>query len=80
MKEVLGLHRSSHLGIGHPHMAMSGRRSYEVKKVLAKTLAELRNPNPSFRSVDYDGLGPRYTSDPEPRAVVVVENDKSKVA
>ncbi len=80
MKAVLGLHRSSHLGIGHRHMAMSGLRSYEVKKVLAKTVAELRNPNPAFRSVDYDGLGPRYTSDPEPMAIVVVDTEKAKAA
>jgi len=68
MKALLGLRRSGHMGIGNPHLAMSGRRSYEVKKVLSKVVAELRDPTPSLRTVDYDGLGPRYTSDPAPQA------------
>lgn len=73
IKALLGLSRNAHLGIGSPNLAMNGRRSYEVQKVLSKVLAELRNPNPSFRSVDYDGLGPRYTSDPAPVAVAIDE-------
>lgn len=58
-------------GIGHPHNPMQVRRAYEVKKVIDKALAEHREPNPSFRNVNYDGLGPRYTSDPAPQAVVL---------
>lgn len=57
-------------GIGHPHNPMQVRRAYEMKKVIDKVLAEHRDPNPSFRNVNYDGLGPRYTSDPAPQAVV----------
>jgi|JI10StandDraft_1071094.scaffolds.fasta_scaffold462140_2 hypothetical protein len=73
IKALLGLSRNAHFGIGSPHLAMNGRRSYEVQKVLSKALAELRDPNPEFRSVDYDGLGPRYTSDPAPTAVAIDE-------
>lgn len=61
--------KGSH-GIAHPHVCIEGRRSYELLKVLSKALAENRNPNPTFRSVNYDGLGPRYTQDPAPVAFV----------
>lgn len=70
IKAVLGYPRNGSNGIGHRHVHIDGLRAYEVQKVLSKTLAELRNPNPDFRGVDYDGLGPRYTQDVEPRSWV----------
>jgi hypothetical protein len=49
---------------------MAGRRAYEVSRVLDKVLAEYREPNPSFRGVDYDGLRMRYTQDAMPEVVL----------
>ena len=71
IKRELGLAANASRGIGHAHNPMPVRRAYEVQKVIDKALAEHRNPNPDFRSVQYDGLGPRYTQDPAPQAVVV---------
>lgn len=76
-KHLLGYASSGSHGIGHPHVSIAGRRSYEVKKVIAKVVAEARNPNPAFRGVDYDGLGPRYTQDQAPFAELSTES-KSK--
>lgn len=70
-KAILGYPISGSNGIGHPHVDASGHRAYEVKKVLAKALAEHRDPAPQFRGVDYDGLTVRYTQDPAPVAEVV---------
>lgn len=70
-KALLGYPRSGCHGIGHPHVAVSGKRAYEVEKVLAKVVSEQRDPNPKFRGVNYDGLGPRFTTDPAPVATVV---------
>lgn len=71
-KRALGHPRNGSLGIGHPHVHLSGRRAYEVKKVLAKVVAEHQNPIPDFRfrGINYDGLGPRYTNDPAPVAYI----------
>lgn len=66
-KTVLGYPKNGSHGIGHPHVCESGRRAYELQKVLEKVLAIHRNPNPEFRGVSYDGLGPRYTKDPAPK-------------
>ena len=74
VKEVLGYPSNGNNGIGHPDIHESGRRAYEIEKVLKKALAENRNPNPAFKGVDYDGLGPRYTKDPAPVAVIVGNN------
>ena len=70
-KQVLGFSRGASHGIGHRDNDISVSRAYEVGKVLDKALAEHRNPTPEFRSVNYDGLGPRYTNDPAPNAQVV---------
>ncbi len=72
-KRVLGHPSSGSNGIGHPHVATSGHRAYEVMKVLEKTLAEHRDPTPAFRGVHYDGLTVRYTQDPTPVATVRTE-------
>lgn len=71
-KQVLGFSRGGSHGIGHPDNDISVSRSYEIYKVLEKTLAEHRDPSPQFRGVRYDGLGPRYTNDPAPYAEIVV--------
>lgn len=76
VKAALGYSSNSNHGIGHPHVDLSGHRAYEIKKVLAKILAETRNPNPTFRGVDYDGLGPRYTRDPAPVATIQKDDEK----
>lgn len=69
VKSELGFPSNGSHGIGHAHVHLSGARAYEVHKVLARTLAEMTNPNPSFKGVNYDGLLVRYTQDPEPVAV-----------
>lgn len=70
-KDVLGYPLNGSNGVGHPHVDPSGHRAYEVKKALAQALAYHRNPNPSFKGVDYDGIGPRYTQDPAPVAEII---------
>lgn len=57
-------------GIGHKHVSTSVHRAYEMRKVIEQALAMHRDPNPSFRGVNYDGLVVRYTSDPAPVAKV----------
>lgn len=76
-KRLLGHPSNGSHGIGHGFNAQAGRRAYEVKKVMDRALALHRNPNPSFRTVDYDGLGPRYTTDPAPMAVIVESDEFS---
>lgn len=71
-KCILGFARTAHAGIGNPNIDITVARAYEVGKVLSKALAEHRNPAPTFRGVDYDGLGPRYTTDLAPVALVVL--------
>ncbi len=70
-KRMLGHPSNGSHGIGHAFNALAGRRAYEVKKVIDKTVAVFRNPNPGFRTVAYDGLGPRYTTDSAPAAVII---------
>lgn len=72
IKESLGHFRNGSLGVGHSHVHIQAHRAWELKKALEKPLAEARNPNPSFRGVQYDGNIVRYTSDPEPEVVVSV--------
>lgn len=67
---ILGYSSGSSLGIGSPHVSATGKRNFEIKKVLDKVVAETRNPNPGFRGVNYDGLTVRYTQDPAPVARV----------
>lgn len=58
VKAALGYPKNGSHGIGHPHVCQSGLRAYELKKVLDQALAIHGNPNPEFRGVQYDGLGP----------------------
>lgn len=69
-KIALGYSVNGSHGIGHQHVHITGRRAYEVNKVLSKVAAESRDPNPQFKGVNYDGLGPRYTTDPAPLAYI----------
>jgi hypothetical protein len=68
VKGILGYRRGSSLPISHQHVCVEARRCYELMKVLDRSVAEWRDPNPGFRGVSYDGLGPRYTTDPAPSA------------
>lgn len=70
VSDLLGFRSGASHGLGNPRVPMAALRAYEVEKVLQKALALDRNPNPPFRGVDYDGLGPRYTPDPAPKAWV----------
>lgn len=70
-KNVIGYPRNGSMGIGHPHVALPARRSWEVLKVLQQALAIDRDPEPHFRGVQYDGLSVRYTKDPVPVVNVV---------
>jgi len=71
MSRLFGFSGSGHAhAIGSQHVPEWAKRAFEVKKVLDKTLAEHRNPSPSFRGVQYDGLIVRYTNDPVPLATV----------
>lgn len=70
-KEYLGYSRNGSNGIGHPHVHITGHRAWEMRKVVERVMALHRDPNPSFRGVNYDGLLVRYTQDPAPVARVV---------
>ncbi|NLC21776.1 MAG: hypothetical protein GX771_07710 [Halomonadaceae bacterium] len=70
-KSLLGYPRNGSHGIGHRDNDISVSRSYEIKKVLDKVLAETRFPEPVYQGVDRQGLMVRYTSDPEPRVKIV---------
>jgi hypothetical protein len=73
LKSLMGYPSNGSNGIGHPHIHDSARRCYEIVKVLTRSLAIQRDPNPKFCGVNYDGLILRLTSDPEP--VVLVSDD-----
>lgn len=66
IKAALGFNHGESLGIGHRHVPLAGLRAYEVRAVLAKTLAE-KLTSPHY-SLDRDGLILRYTQDEAPTA------------
>ena len=70
-KQIAGYSPNGSNGIGHPHVHVSGHRTWELKKQIERALAMHHEPNPSFPSVDYDGRIVRYTGDPD--AIVRVE-------
>ncbi|MFT6641386.1 MAG: hypothetical protein ACJAUZ_002390 [Flavobacteriaceae bacterium] len=72
-KAILGFASNSSMGIGNPHVDVTGHRAWELRKALSKELAYHRDPNPSFKGVDYDGNVVRYTSDPLP--IVKISKD-----
>lgn len=63
-KAIIGHPPNGSFGIGHPRLHEDFKRAYEIKKQIQKPMAEHRNPNPSFRGVNYDGRIVAYTSDP----------------
>lgn len=65
-KALLGYPPGASLGIGNPHVHIDAHRAWEVRKVLVRALAMHRDPEPTSRGVDYDGLIVRYTSDKAP--------------
>ena len=72
---VFGFQTNASFGIGSQHVSTDAHRGYEVKKVIEKTLAEFREPNPTgIRGVNYDGLICRYTDDPAPVATVATQS------
>lgn len=74
IKQVLGYQSNGSMGIGHQHMHIHGRRSYELYKSLSKTIATHVRPNPDFRGVDYDGLSVRYTAETAPKTYIASEH------
>lgn len=66
IKHIMGFPQYGSFGIGNPKLHSSNARSYEMMKTIQKVLAEHRNPNPEFRTVDYDGVIVRYTQDTLP--------------
>lgn len=76
-KAILGYSPGASSGIGNPGNHISVLRSHEINKVLSKALANLRDPSPAFRGVDYDGLSLRYTDDPAPKVEVLTEQSET---
>lgn len=68
---LMGFTLSSSHGIGNPHLDVNVQRAWEVRKVIEKALAYHRDPTPSFKGVNYDGLICRYTTDRAPEAAIV---------
>ncbi len=70
LKRLLGHSANQSFGVGHSGVGTAAHRCYEIEKVIEHELAMFRDPNPSFRTVNYDGLMLRFTDDPEPKAHV----------
>lgn len=71
IKALLGYPTNGSHGIGHTDNHVSVTRCYELLKVTKQSLAVARNPAPTFRGVDYDGLIVRYTDDAAPECRVL---------
>lgn len=71
-KQALGHPSNGNHGIGHKDVADDTKRAYELMKTLDKVIAQTRDPNPSMRGVNYDGVLVRYTQDELP--VVTADN------
>jgi hypothetical protein len=71
LKHCFGFSENASYGVGNPSVGISGSRSYEILKVLEFALAMDKDPNPSFRTVYYDGLTLRYTQDEEPKVEII---------
>lgn len=70
LKRIAGHAHGGSFGIGSVAVSEKAHASYEVMKVLNETLALHRDPAPSFRGVDYDGLTVRYSTQPAPRCAM----------
>lgn len=62
----LGFDTNASFGIFNKEVPLVAQRAWEIKKVLDKVLAEDRDPNPTFRGVNYDGITVRTTKDAIP--------------
>lgn len=71
VKQAMGFSRNSSNRIGHPHNSAKCNRAYELKKVIAKAVSCRPGSTTPMFSVDRDGLGPRYTTDPAAQATWV---------
>jgi len=77
IKRVMGFHPHGSFGVGNPKLHISNSRAYEMLKTIQKVLAEDRNPNPDFRTVDYDGVIVRYTQDELPTCTIINEPEEN---
>lgn len=59
------------MSIGNPHVHDSGKRAWELLKVVQKTLAEERHEDGAASGVHHNGLMVRYTDDPAPTCAAV---------
>lgn len=71
VKARLGVPFNGSRSIGHRHNHTSVHHAYEALQVLNQALAQHRDPEPTFRGHEYDGLMMRYTQSPAPSAEVV---------
>lgn len=65
IKAELGHPSNGSYGIGHKNVRQDAKRAFEIKKQIDRAMSMHRDPNPSFRGVDYDGRIVRYTDDPD---------------
>ncbi len=74
IRAELGFVAGESYGVGNRNVSKNTHRAYETSRVLRQALAVHRDPNPSFRSVDYDGLIVRYLGDePAPSCCITEE-------
>jgi hypothetical protein len=66
LRESLNFRSGHSYGIGSDRLAPGIKSCWEIHKAMQKALAMDRDPNPSFRTVNYDGNWLRWTQDPEP--------------
>ena len=72
IKSELGLFPNEQYGILHNQVPANAKRCYEIYKEVAKVLASYKNPEPTFKGVDYDGCIVRATNDELPDVGVVL--------
>lgn len=72
IKQELGYPKNGSYGIGSQNVPDTAKLGWEVKKVIDQALAYHRDPNPSFKGVNYDGVDSlRYAGGPAPTAQIV---------
>lgn len=69
-KLYIGFEPNASYGIGNKKVSVSVKRAFEIQKTLSKELAMDRDPNPGFKTFDYEGLTSRYTDDPAPECTI----------
>lgn len=65
----LGSYHASY-GIPNRQVPLSFRRAYDIKKHVEKAVSIARDPNPSFRGVNYDGAILNVSDEPLPTVKV----------